>query len=172
MNAVSKIFLFALLTGYPIFSQQVTFQDSLLDKMTGEWIIKGTIARKETTHDVSINWVLGHQYIQIHEVSREKNASSQPEYEAIVYIGWDAASNSYTCLWLDVTGSGGLMGDAVAHAKRDGDSLPFFFNISGSLFHTTFVFDKNRDTWQWIMDNEENGKLKPFARVVLTHNKR
>ena len=37
-------------------------------------------------------------------------------------------------------------------------------------FHTTFLYDRNTDTWQWIMDGEENGKLQPFARVKLTKN--
>jgi hypothetical protein len=38
----------------------------------------------------------------------------------------------------------------------------------GNVFHTTFVYDSDADTWQWLMDSEENGKLQPFARVKLT----
>ena len=40
-----------------------------------------------------------------------------------------------------------------------------------SVWHTTFVYDRNTDTWQWNMDGEDNGKFKPFARVKLTKNK-
>jgi hypothetical protein len=29
-----------------------TFQDSLLEHMTGMWVLQGTIAGKETTHDI------------------------------------------------------------------------------------------------------------------------
>jgi hypothetical protein len=29
------------------------------------------------------------------------------------------------------------------------------------VFHTTFTHAKNTTTWQWLMDNEEGGKLQP-----------
>ena len=35
-----------------------------------------------------------------------------------------------------------------------------------SILHS--CTDRGSDTWQWMMDNEENGKLQPFARVKLT----
>lgn len=38
----------------------------------------------------------------------------------------------------------------------------------GSLFHTTFAYNKESDSWEWRMDGEENGTLRPFARVKLT----
>jgi hypothetical protein len=30
------------------------------------------------------------------------------------------------------------------------------------------VYNKTSDTWQWLMDNDDGGKLSPFARVKLT----
>jgi len=134
-----------------------------------EWVLHGTIAGKETTHDVVAEWVLGHQYLQLREVSCERDAKGQPAYEAIVIIGWDQASGQYTCLWLDSTGGGGLTGEAMGHAKRGGDEIAFLFKgRGGSLFHTTFAYSKGTRTWQWLMDDEENGKRQPFARVMLT----
>ncbi len=169
MNTVIKISLLVILVSLPISAQQTTFQDSLLEHMIGKWVLQGDIAGKETTHDVITEWVLGHQYLQLHEISRETNANGEAEYEAIVYIGWDQPSSRYACLWLDVTGGGGLTGQAIGHAKRSGDKLPFVFKGSdGSIFHTTFAYTKGTDIWQWLMDNEEKGKLQPFARVKLT----
>jgi hypothetical protein len=160
---------FAFLLSSSALAQEPAFNDELLDRMVGQWLLQGTIAGAETTHDVAVEWVLGHQYIQIREVSREKDAKGAPAYEAIVYIGWDKPSASYACLWLDNTGGGGLVGQAIAHAKRSGDEMPFLFHgADGSLFHTTFAYDKGGDAWRWIMDAEEGGKLQPFARVVLT----
>ena len=106
----------------PASAQPSTWQDPLLDHMTGKWILRGTIDGKQTTHDVVVEWVLGHQYIRLHEVSREKQASGQPAYEAIVFVGWDQPSSQYACLWLDSTGGGGLKGQAIGHAKRRGDA--------------------------------------------------
>jgi hypothetical protein len=148
--------------------QQATFQDSLLDHLIGRWVLHGIIAGRETTHDVVAEWVLDHQYVQLHEVSREKNAKGQPAYEAIVYIGWDQPSSQYACLWLDSTGGGGLSGQAIGHGKLGSNEIAFLFKGGGgSVFHTTFAYNKDTDTWQWLMDDEERGKTEPFARVKL-----
>ena len=78
----------------------------------------------------------------------------------------------YSCLWLDNTGGGGLVGQAIAHAKRESDKIAFLFKgADGSLFHTTFVYDRKADTWQWLMDGEEKGKRQPFARLAMNRNK-
>lgn len=164
-----KITLLVVMVSFPMLAQQPTLKDSLLDHMTGKWMLQGTIAGKETTHDIVTEWVLRHQYVQFHEVSRDENANGEAMYEAIVFIGWDQLSSQYACLWLDVTGGGGLSAQAIGHAKRSGDKIAFLFKGSdGSLFHTTFLYDRGSDTWQWLMDGEENGKLQSFARVKLT----
>ena len=168
MKTIMKIILLVILISLPMSAQQTTFQDSLLDHMIGKWVLQGTIAGKETTHDVIAKWVLGHQYLQFHETSREMNSIGKAEYEAIVTIGWDQPSSRYACLWLDVTGGGGLSAQAIGHAKRSRDKMAFLFKGSDdSIFHTTFVYTRATDTWQWLMDNEEKGKLQPFARVKL-----
>ncbi|MGA3286833.1 MAG: hypothetical protein ABSD46_05370 [Bacteroidota bacterium] len=164
----AEIFVLVILLSFSASAQQSTFQDSLLDRMVGHWILKGTIAGKETTHDVDVEWVLAHQYIQLHEISREKDSSGQATYEAIVYIAWNRLLEQYACLWLDVTSGDGLSNGIIGHAKRDKDRIAFLFEGSDkSLFHTTFLRDRNTDTWQWLMDGEEQGKLQPFARVKL-----
>jgi len=43
--------------------------DSLLDRLVGRWVLRGTIARQQTTHDVTFEWMLGRRYVQMHEVS-------------------------------------------------------------------------------------------------------
>jgi len=163
----TKLILFFLLS-CSAFAQQSSFQDSLINRMAGNWILTGTIGGTKTTHDVTAEWVLAHQYLQLHEVSREKDSTGHPAYEAIVYFGWDEPQKQYACLWLDITGGGGLSAQAIGHGKRNVNEIPILFKGSdGSIFHTTFVYEKNTDTWKWLMDNEENGKLQPFARVTL-----
>ncbi|MEW6367914.1 MAG: hypothetical protein AB1714_25060 [Acidobacteriota bacterium] len=170
MKTTYAVLALALLVSLSAFAEVPTLNDDLLDHMVGQWVLQGTIAGKETRHDVLVEWVLGHQYIQMHEVSREKDSGGNPVYEATVFIGWDQRSARYACLWLDNTGGGGLNGQAIAYASRNGNEIPFLFHgADNSLFHTTFVYDKVADSWQWIMDGEEAGRLRPFARVTLKH---
>jgi hypothetical protein len=39
--------------------QPTTVQDPLLDHLVGTWVLRGTIAGKETTHDIVAQWVPG-----------------------------------------------------------------------------------------------------------------
>jgi hypothetical protein len=50
-----------------------------------------------------------------------------------------------------------------------GDSISFLFNYTATdRFHTTFVYSKAKDSWQWHVDNDSSGVRRPFARVTLT----
>jgi len=168
-NTIFRILIFLTLTPFYGMAQQTDDQDFLLHQLIGKWVLQGTIEGKETTHDITTDWVLDHQYIQIKEVSRELNVKGKPEYEAIVFISRDQALDQYSCLWLDNTGNSGLNAKSVGHAKASGDNIEFLFKGNdSSTFHTTFAYDRSSDSWQWIMDVEENGKLQSFASVKLT----
>lgn len=163
-----RALVLGVLVSLSALAQPSTFQDPLLDHMTGKWVLKGTIAGKNTTHDIVSEWVLGHQYMRIQEVSREKDTRNQPAYEAIILVGWDPQSSQYTCLWLDNTGPWDFTSQAIGRAKRSGDAITFRFGSKdGDSVNTTFSYDKNTDTWQWSIDNEMGGKIQPFARVRL-----
>lgn len=173
MSRALAVLAALLLFGLPARAQDAPpYRDALLDRLVGRWVLRGTIAEGQTTHDVTADWVLGHQYVRLHEVSREKDATGRPAYEAIVFIGQDPAGSGYACLWLDSTGGTGLNGRALGHAPPGTDTLAFVFEMpDGSRFHTTFAHAKAGDTWRWRMDAETGGGLQPFARVTLTRKR-
>ncbi len=143
--------------------------DPLLDRFVGRWVLEGSISGRPTTHDVNVDWVLAHQYLRIHEVSRERNDKGDPRYEAIVFVAVDRSSGEYTCLWLDTTNGAGLAIEALGRAKGQGDSIPFVFkDKAGSVsFTNTFTFDRSADSWAWTMDNVTKDVPTPFARLKL-----
>lgn len=143
-------------------------KDPFLDHMTGHWVLTGTIAGQQTTHDIDAGWVLQNTYLQFHEVSREKDAAGKPKYEAEVLVGYDAEKKRYVCFWYDITGVASPSTGAVA--LRQGDTLPFVFKMEPGDFHTTFAYDAKADAWSWTMDMEQSGKFEPFARVVLARH--
>jgi hypothetical protein len=50
-----------------------------------------------------------------------------------------------------------------------GDSIPFLFHDTATeSFHTTFLYDRATDSWQWHLDNDSAGVRRPFARVKLS----
>lgn len=166
--------LAAILATTALFVQRTvvaqSLHDPLLDRLIGTWVLRGDIAHKPVTHTVKVQWVLARQYIQIRETSRSKTADGAPEYDAIVYIGWNPELKQYTCLWLDSTGGNGLVGWAFGHAERDPTKLAFLFSdMNGDpSVHNTFAYDRMTNTWRWTIDNVDEGQLKPFADVKLT----
>ena len=57
----------------PAFAQQASFNDPLVDHLAGKWVLSGEMDHGQVTHDFNAEWVLAHQYLEINEVSREKN---------------------------------------------------------------------------------------------------
>ena len=172
MHTFSRTVVAALLIG-PLISRPLAAQtqptNGLLPKLAGHWVLRGTIARKPTVHDVTFTWLLGREYLQMHEVSRERTAAGTAAYEAIVLFTRDPKTGEYACLWLDNTGVSAFEDAGIGRGTAVGDSIPFLFRYSATdRFHTTFVYDRARDSWQWHMDNDSAGVRRPFARVTLT----
>jgi hypothetical protein len=169
VKTTTCLVLLGLLLAAPVLADEPPFQDELLDSFVGTWVLRGTIAGGEVVHDVTAAWVLGHQYLSFHEVSREKTPEGALAYEATVYIGWDDATSRYTCLWLDSTGHTGLGNGIIGRASRKLDELAFVFGEGGDgTFHTTFLHDEKTDSWKWTMDAKKDGKLRSFARMAMT----
>src|SRR5262245_15133169 len=130
MHRLFSAVALAVLIAPPIHAQRAgasVSPDALLDKMTGHWVMTGIIASKPTTHDVDVDWILKREYLRIHEVSREKDATGGPAYEAWIYFVWDAKANEFAILWLDNTAAFNFSADGIAHAKPDGDRIPILF---------------------------------------------
>jgi len=150
-------------------AQQPSAADTLLNRMTGKWILKGVIDGKNIQHHINAEWVLGHQYLQLNERSDEKQSNGAPSQDAIVLICYNNKSMQYDCLWLDNTSNGGLSNGIIAHAKFQANTLALLFKYSDkSFFHTTFTFNPNENTWHWKMEGDENGKMEPFAEAEMS----
>ena len=162
------IALAALLAATPAFAQQAKFNDPLVDHLAGTWVLTGQMDKGPVTHDITAEWVLAHQYLEIHEVSREKNKDGSPVYQAKVFIGWDADKKIYDVVWLDDYGS--ISTQSLGYAKPNGSSIAFVFqgrDDPGS-FHTTFTWHPKDGTWAMDMDQVSEGKSTIFARTLLT----
>lgn len=143
--------------------------DSVFARLAGNWVLRGTMARQQTTHDVSFTWMLGREYLQMHEVSRERTPAGVPAYEAVVLFGRDPKSGEYACIWMDNTEAAAFPPAGRGHGFVAGDSLSFLFDYSASTaFHNTFVYHRSPESWDWHLDNDSAGVRKPFARVTLT----
>ncbi len=168
MRTLRLLALVALLVPTASFAQSL-HPDSLFPRLAGRWVLRGTIARQQTVHDVTFDWLLGRTYLQMHEVSRERESSGAPSYEAVVLFGRDPKTGAYACVWMDNTASAAFPTEGTGRGVVAGDSISFLFPYSATTsFHTTFVYERANDSWQWHMDNDSLGVRRPFARVMLS----
>jgi hypothetical protein len=172
MRKITLLSVYALLAAARL-SAQALPADSLFDRLIGHWVLQGTIARQVTTHDVTFHWMLGREYVRMHEVSRERAANGTPAYEAVVLFGRDPSSGEYACLWMDNTAASAFDPAGTGRGTVAGDSVHFVFRYTPTTgFHTTFVYNRAMDSWAWHMDNDSVGVRRPFARVTLTRGMR
>ena len=167
-RAAASLALVSLLSAAALPAQGST-PDSLLHQLTGTWVLRGMIAGQQVVHDVTAQWVLNAEYVEIREVSREKAPSGAPAYEAIVYVGRDPKTRLYSVLWLDNTAFGAFAPAGTGHAMAAGDSIPFVFGGPPTdRIHNTFVLKRATNTWEWHIDNEGADGRRVFARVTLS----
>jgi hypothetical protein len=140
----------------------------LMNHLVGRWTMTGTLGGKHTIHDVDAKWLLKKEYLQFHEISRERAADGGPAYEAIVVLSWHLKTSEFMCLWLDNTAGGGLSPDGIARGRRSGDAIPLIFTLSQrESLHTTFAYDRSADTWRLTIDDVTDGKTDRFGDVTL-----
>jgi hypothetical protein len=149
-------------------AQRPPVTSPLLDHLVGRWVMRGTIAGKQTTHDITAEWVANHQYLRLHEVSRETTADRKPQYDAFIHIGWDEKKKVYPIIFLDNFWNIGP--EAIGAGAEKGNELLFVWkDDNGAVgFTNDFLYDPKTDSWRWVMDNVVEGTHKPFGRVTLS----
>ena len=158
--------LVALLIAAPL-RAQATPPDSLLNHLTGTWVMRGTLGGKAVVHDVTAKWVLNNEYVELREVSREKNPKGAPQYEAILYFVRDTVTHEVLVLWLDNTGPSTFA--PLGRGAAAGDSIPFLWTLGATdKIHNTLVYRRATDTWEERIDNEDAKGTKAFGRMTLS----
>jgi hypothetical protein len=163
------VLVLSLLTVGAVQQSDADVAAALMNHLVGRWTMTGTLGGKQTIHDVEASWVLKREYVQFHEVSRERGADGEPAYEAIVLLSWHVKTSEFMCLWLDNTAGGGLSPQGIARGPQSGDAIPLVFTISQrESLHTTFAYNRSADTWRLTIDDLTDRKSDRFGDVMLT----
>ena len=164
-----SVFVFALLVGFALRGNSVyaqepldgpnrPFKDELLENLVGDWKLARQIRGQTVQNTVHVDWVLNHQFLRIHM----KDAATPAQYEAMVFVGYDNASDRYVAHWIDVFG--GRFSETLGYGKRDGNSIKFVFEYPDGPFHNTFTWNASDKTWTFLMEQKnKEGKWTIFA---------
>ena len=134
-----------------------------LDALAGRWEMSGTLGGKVVHYNAQGDWVLQHAFLRLHM----EDANTPPQYEADVYLGYDAKADDYVVHWLDRFGAAGAR--VVADGKRKGDRLIVIFPYAEGAFRDTFTLHKEERTWDLLLESQEtDGSWTTFAQYVLS----
>jgi hypothetical protein len=140
-------------------------EDDLLDRMVGNWRLRGTFEGQPVNHSVEVRWVLNHQFLEIHERDLNPPKGNDVPYDALVYVGYAPATRHYVAHWLDVFGGGS---ETLGHGKRTESAIEFDFEYPGQPWLTTFRWNGASSTWQWLMRTKtQQGQWKDTADMTL-----
>ena len=146
----------------PLDGPNATFKDELLENLVGDWKLSRQIRGRTVENSAKVEWILNHQFLRIHM----KDVQTPSTYEAMVFVGYDNASERYVVHWIDVFG--GRFSETLGYGKRDGNSIKFVFEYPDGLFHNTFTWNAADKTWTFLMEQKnQQGKWTRFAEDRL-----
>jgi len=123
-------------------------QDTLLDKLSGNWAANGTAGDHPLMERVFADWVLHHQFLRLY--TRE----STGRYESELYIGYDPASDRYVAHMLDVLG--GRASETLGFGLRTGDQLQIVFDRPTLSVRHTLNWSTKESSWQYQIEVKDH----------------
>jgi hypothetical protein len=146
----------------PLDGRHRTFQDELLENLTGNWKLTRQIRGRTVENTVKVEWVLNHQFLLVHM----KDVNTPAMYEAMVFIGYDNTSDRYVAHWIDVFG--GRFSETIGYGQRSGNSIKFVFEYPDGPFHNTFTWKPETKSWSFLGQQKDKlGKWGVFAEDTL-----
>ncbi len=136
-------------------------QDTLLDRLAGEWTMSGAVRGRPATYTLRGEWVLAHQFLKLDM----RDVNEPLAYQAMVYIGYDNASERYVAHWLDAFG--GRFSETLGFGQRAGSAIRFVFEYPDGPFHTTFTLDPQGAWSVEMQDRGPDGAWREFAHYAL-----
>jgi len=144
----------------PVDGPNHPFQDSLLDNIVGDWRVERRFASGRTAENtLHAELVLNHQFLELHY----RDVATPSKYEAMVFVGYDNASERYVAHWIDVFG--GRFSETLGYGKlEEGNrAIRFVFEYPGGPFQNTFTFDPKTKNWSSSMRQKEKEQWSIFA---------
>jgi hypothetical protein len=136
--------------------------EAYLDALQGAWVIAGTLGGKPVRYFADGQRVLQGGFMKLHMI----DAGSRPQYEADVFIGFDAKANDYIAHWLDRFGAPGAR--VVARGERQGQRLVLIFPYADGAFRDTFTWQPESKSWSLLLESQGgNGAWSTFASYSL-----
>lgn len=134
----------------------------MLKALDGNWVMSGDVMGKPVTYRMVAGPTLQGTFSEMHMI----DVQVPPKYEARVFIGYDAGSQSLIAHWMDSFGAR----YSVPHATGEtvGNIIRFTFPYKTGKFRDTFTYSADSATWLFVLEAQQpDGSWKHFARYKV-----
>lgn len=132
---------------------------AVLRALDGSWTMSGDVRGKPVTYRMTAAPALQGAFTEM----RMQDVQVPAQYEAVVFIGYDAASQRVIAHWMDSFGAT----QSVPHGtgQVDGNTIRFTIPYAHGDFRDTFTYDPASASWRFELESAgPNGTWKHFAR--------
>jgi hypothetical protein len=130
--------------------------------LDGNWIMSGDVMGKPVTYKMVASPTLQGAFTELHM----KDVQVPSEYEARVFIGYDAESQAIIAHWLDSFGAR----YSIPHGTGSitGNTIQFIIPYEGGPFKDTLTYNPDTKTWLLVIEaSQPDGTWKQFARYSV-----
>jgi hypothetical protein len=139
---------------------------ALLERMVGDWDLRGEMGDVPLHQSVEARWVLGETFVSMYCASLLPPSDVQKRYEALYHIGYNGEHDLFVMHLLDTFGVS--VHPVPGIGNREGDSIPFVFQYEPGPFTNTFSWDETAGTWTHHLVSHAGGTPETFATKHLT----
>lgn len=137
---------------------------SVLRALDGTWVMSGDVMGKPVTYRMVARPTLQGAFTELHM----NDVQVPSQYEARVFIGYDAESKTIIVHWMDSFGAK----YSIPHGtgRVTGNSVQFTIPYPSGSFRDTFTYNPASKTWLFALDAAQpDGTWKHFAHYRVHH---
>lgn len=122
----------------------------ILKKLDGTWLVSGQVQGDSVAYNLTVKPVLNNTFSELHM----KDVAVPPQYEAIVFIGYDTAGKKIISHWMDSFGPAFSIPHGTGTIEQN--KIEFIIPYDGNPFRDILTFDEKEGSWSFVIESSKD----------------
>lgn len=162
VTTVGSLLLLAVGTLHAKDHPKIPERAAALQALDGNWVMSGDVMGKPVTYRMVASPTLQGAFTELHM----NDVQVPSQYEARVFIGYDAGSKTVIAHWMDSFGA--MYSIPHGTGRITENSIQFTIPYESGSFRDTFTYDPAAKTWLFVLEAAQpDGTWTQFARYSV-----
>lgn len=137
----------------------------ILKALDGNWVMAGDVMGRPATYQMVAGPALQGKFTEM----RMKDVQMPAKYEAVVFLGYDAGSQTVIAHWMDNFGANSSIPHGSGRIAEN--TIQFSFPYKSGQLRDTFIHVPESASWVFVLESAQpDGSWKHFARYTVKRN--